>query len=633
MFKKLFETGKIGRLELANRMIMSPMLTCYTDGEFVSDRYIAYLAARAQGGVGLITTEVAHVHPLGRLEPNELAIHDDKFLPGLKKLTEAIHAKGAKIAMQIGHGGHRCNSKLIGQQPISASNIAGIWGEEPRPMTIDEIKGLVADFAAAAARAEKAGFDGVELHFAHGYLVRQFLSPYTNKRGDEYGGDLHGRTRLASEIMAAVRQRVGDFPVWARINGDDFLPEGQTHEDAKFLAALLEKNGADAIDVSAGTYESAQWSTQPMFLPQGCLAHLAAGIKGVVSVPVITVGRINTPEFAEQTLTDGKADFVALGRALIADPDFPRKAAEGRGSDIRRCIADNACIDRLIFGGLVCTVNAEVGREAEYQISSAVKPKKVMVAGGGPAGLEAARVAALRGHQVTLYERTGTLGGQVKMADRSPLKGEMRFLIADLVDQVQKLGVQIKLDTPVDSALINEANPDVLIIATGSKIAVPDIPGIDQDNVVTAHDLLADKVTTRQKVAVLGGGRVGIEVAELLSEQGKEITIVERLKRVGHDLGVSYWAASMAGFKKHGVRLLAKAEIQAIEGDTVIVNKEGEKIVVEAETIVLALGVKPVKDLEEAITGTIEYHMIGDCVKPLSCLEAIGEGARIARII
>lgn len=633
MFERLFEAGKIGSLELPNRIIMSPMLTCYADGEFVSDRYLAFLMARARGGVGLITTEVAHVHPLGRLEPNELAIYDDKFLPGLMKLTEAIHKTGTKIAMQIGHGGHRCKAKLIGEQPVSASNITGIWGEEPRPMTVEEIKVSVEDFANAADRAKRAGFDGVELHFAHGYLVRQFLSPYTNKRTDEYGGDIQGRTRFACEIMAAVRKKIGDFPVWVRINGDDFLPDGQTLEDAKLLAVLLEKNGADAIDVSAGTYESAQWSTQPMFLPQGCLSHLAAGIKSVVNLPVITVGRINTPEFAEQTLQEAKADFISIGRGLIADPDFVKKTAEGRVDDIRRCIGDNACIDRLVFGGLVCTINAEVGKEAEYQLTTTVKPKKVMVVGGGPSGLEASRVAASRGHQVVLYEKDLTLGGQLQIADRSPLKGDIHYIISFLADQAYKSGVQILLNKTVDSDLITTINPDVLIIATGSKIAVPKIPGINQENVVTAHDLLADKVTTKQKVVVLGGGRVGIEVAELLCKQGKDVTIVERLKKVGLDLGISFWGASMRGLKEHGVKLLPKSEVVEIKGDKVIVNREGERITLDAETIVLAFGVEPVNDLKQTISKQIEQHMIGDCAQPGSCLEAIAEGARVARVI
>jgi len=633
MFKKLFETGQIGNLTLKNRMIMSPMLTCFTDGEFVSERYINYLEARAKGGVGLITTEVAHVHPLGRLEPNELAIHDDKFLPGLTKLTDAIHACDTKIAMQIGHGGHRCQSKLIGKQPISASDVKGIWGEEPRPTTVDEIKTLVADFAMAADRVKRAGFDGVELHFAHGYLVRQFLSPYTNKRTDEYGGDIQGRTRLAVEIMEAVRQKVGDFPVWVRINGDDFLPDGQTHEDAKTLAGLLEKSGADAIDVSAGTYESAQWSTQPMFMPPGCLSHLAEGVKSAVGIPVITVGRINTPELAEQTLSEGKADFVAFGRALIADPELPLKAAEGREEDIRRCIADNTCIDRLVFGGLVCMVNPAVGHEKEFEILNASKPKKVLVAGGGPAGLEAARVSAMRGHQVTLCEKSGDLGGQVKLADQSPLKGEMKYIISYLGDQIRKLGVQVELNKAVDATLVEEIDPEVLIIATGADPFIPPIPGVEQDNVVTSHEVLAGEKITKQKVAVLGGGRVGVEVAEYLMEKGKEVTIVEKLKRVGHDLGISYFPVSMSQFKEHGVKLLSRTEVKEIKGETVIVAQEGKEMTVEAETIVLALGVKPQKDLEQSITKKVEKHIIGDCAQPLGCLEAIAEGARVGREI
>lgn len=630
MFPRLFQAGRIGTLELKNRIIMSPMLTCYADGEYVSDRLIGFLTARASGGAGLIITEVAHVNPMGRLEPNELAIYDDKFLPGLKRLTDTVHEQGAKIAMQIGHGGGRSRSKVIGTQPVSASNVAGAFAEIPRALSLDEISFLIEDFTRAALRAQKAGFDGIELHYAHGYLLRQFISPYTNKRTDEYGGDINGRAKFGCDILQSVRSAVGDYPVWVRINGSDFVDDGgSTLDDAKILGRLFQDKGADAIDVSAGTYESTKWTTQTSVLPPGCLVHLAEGVKNGVNVPVITVGRINSPDVAEDILKKGKADFIAMGRALIADPDFPRKAREGKTGEIRRCVADNACIDNLIFTGLKCTVNPRVGKESEAIIPSDVR-KRVLIAGAGPGGMEAAYFCALRGHEVLLCDKSSKLGGQIEIARRPPFKEELDLITAYTGARLEKLGVRIMLNKEVTREVVEELTPDVCILATGSVPMRPAIPGIEQGNVITAQDVLLNKAETGEKVLIIGGGRTGLETAEYLAARGRKVTVIEKLKRMGSGLGITTLPPLLERLAGFGTVLMALTEVEEIKDRAVTVIKDGSKTTVEGDTIVLAVGSTPVNELEKELAGMLELHMIGDCVKPRNILEAKEEAYNIA---
>jgi 2,4-dienoyl-CoA reductase-like NADH-dependent reductase (Old Yellow Enzyme family)/thioredoxin reductase len=634
LYPRLFSAGQIGTLSVPNRIVMPPMLTCLADGRYVSQRLINYLAARAQGGTGLVMMEFATVDPLGPIVPNQVGLYDDTCIPGLQKLVEAVHKHGSNVAIQLGHGGHRAWSKYIGAQPVSASDVTGRGGEKPRPLTLDEIRRLIESFVSAAQRVKKAGFDGAEIHCAHGYLIRQFLSPYTNKRTDQYGGDLAGRARLAREVVESVRQAVGTYPMWVRVNGDDFVERGGlTQEESRTVCQWLEKAGANAISVSGSTYESlVNWGLAPMFVPRGILLQLAEATRKIVHVPVIAVGRIDTPEFAEQVLKDEKADFVAIGRALIADPDFAVKAKQGRASEIRRCIADNVCIDSLSpETRLHCTVNPEVGREQECSITAASKPRKVVVIGGGPAGMETARVAALRGHRVTLLEKEGCLGGQINVASKGNYKEDLNLVTSYLAGQITKMGVDIRLNTPADSSLIKGLNPDAVVMASGSEPVIPPIPGIEQAKVFTAREALLSQKEMAGDIVIVGGGRVGIEVAEFVKTDNNEVTVIEMLGRIGGDLGESVRFPSITRLKELGIKIMANTRVEKVARTTITVNDAGKMKELDTDIIILATGAKSCDKVCDLAGINTEKYCIGDCKKPRNILEAISEGSDLGR--
>ncbi len=640
MFNRLFESGQIGSMTLRNRIIMPPMYTGLAIDGYASDQLIEYLAARAAGGAGLIIVEMSVVEPAGRLFVNQPALWDDKFISGLSRLADMIHKHGAKIGIQVGHGGARALSAVTGTQPVSCSPIAGVWGEVPRELSVDEIKRLIDAFASASQRAKKAGIDGVEIHCAHGYLLRQFLSAYSNKRTDEYGGDLKGRAKLPIAIMKSVRQELGrDYPLWFRINGSDFVKDGGfTIYECKRVSKWLVEAGANAVSVSAGTYEShTQMVIQPMFVRRGVLVPLASDVKKVVDVPVIAAGRINTPDFAERILQQGKADFIAMGRELIADPDLPIKAAEGRINEIRRCLACNECIDRLRPADpayrISCTVNAAVGKEKEYEIKPAGRKKKVMVIGGGPAGMEAARIAAMRGHRVTLYEKNSRLGGQIMYAARGPHKYGLSNLTRFLSGQLKKAGVIIRRTHEVTAAMVYKENPSEVILATGASPLIPPIAGISQKNAVTAIDVLTGKAVTGNTVIVIGGGRVGLEVAEVLIKKGKAITVVEMLPQMGSDMGLSFRVPALRTLRRLNAQMLTSARAEEIRHDILTVDKDGEKIKLKADTIVIAAGARSDDQLYCLLQDKVSLHVIGDCARPRSILDGIAEGSRVAREI
>jgi len=500
----------------------------------------------------------------------------------------------------------------------------------PRELSIPEIEELVEKFARAAMNAKKAGVDFVELHGAHGYLISEFLSPNSNKRTDKYGGDLAGRTRFTVEIIQRIKELAGDdFPVSCRINGADNIPGGLTLDDAKAIAPIMVKAGLNLISVSAGVYGSYPTIVPFVYTPHGCNVPLAAGIKSAVNIPVITAGRINDPRLAEDILANGKADLIGMARALFTDPELPMKASRGEFDDIRKCIACNTCIDSLDLDPIDCTVNPTLGRERELEIKPAPRRKKVLVIGGGPAGLEAARVAALRGHAVTLYEKETRLGGQWLLATIPPHKEEFIELINYQTRQLARLGVTVKLGEETTALLVQELKPDAVVLATGSVPRELPVPGINRANVVTARDVLSGNIKTGNTVLVVGGGNVGLETAHFLAEQGKQVTVIEMLRQVGADLGNTAKWHLFNKLKKHRVTMHRRTELKGMTRTEVTVCRKGkEETWPGFDTVVLAAGARPSNELAAALKDLVnELYVIGDAAEPRKAVDAIREGA------
>ncbi len=639
-FEKVLEPIQIEPMKVKNRIVMPSMVTNYatTDGA-VTERFKTYHQTRAKGGVGLITVEATYVHPSGKGFQNQLGIYKDELIPGLKSLTEVVHGCGAKIAVQLYHAGRQTTSKVTGMSVVAPSPIpCPVKQEMPRELSLDEIKELVEAFGQAARRAKEAGFDTVEIHGAHGYLLNQFLSPYSNKRTDEYGGAFENRMRFPLEVVKKVREEVGeDFAVIYRMSAEEYVPGGLTLEDTRVFARKLVEAGIDALHISGGVYESSAMIIQPAAIPQGCFVENAAAIKEAINgeVPVIVVGRIKDPVMAEQILREGKADLVAMGRALLADPELPKKVSEDKVEEIRKCIGCNqGCIDRLFQDlDITCLANALTGYEAEFDIETpAEKKKKVLVIGGGPGGLEAARVAALRGHEVVLYEKQAELGGQMRIAAVPPYKEEINDLTAFLINQVKKSDIVIEMGREADERTVQEIRPDAVIVATGSEPIIPKIPGVDQEKVVTAHEVLMGSVSVGEKVVIIGGGLVGCETAEFLADKGKQVTVVEMLDDIAVDVGSLTRALLLNRMVEKKITVLTKSKVREITAEGVIIEKEkGTEEITGIDTVVIAVGSRPRDNLLKSLKGQdIPVYAIGDCVKPRKIIDAIHEGFRRA---
>ncbi|MEM3585901.1 MAG: FAD-dependent oxidoreductase [Candidatus Jordarchaeaceae archaeon] len=637
---RLFEPVNIGNVELRNRLVMPPMGTNFAseDGS-VTNRIIEYYRERARGGVGLVIVEGAYVHPIGKGSNLQLSLIDDDKIPGLKKLAKAIKSEGAKAAVQLFHAGRQVSSMIIGAQPVSASDVpCRLVRETPRPLKIEEIKETIDSFGEAARRIKEAGFDIVEIHAAHGYLINQFLSPLTNLRKDEYGGNFEGRTRFLVEIIQKIRERVGeDFPIICRMNGDDYFEGGITISEAKKIAKVVEEAGVDAIHVSGGIFDSENAeSTAPMWIPRGFMVPLAHEIKRNVSVPVIAVGRINDIKLAEEIVKKGQADLVSMGRALIADPELPKKAMENRLEEIRPCIACNeGCITNLLFlKPATCVLNAAVGREEEFRIQPSKRSKKVLVIGGGVGGMEFARIAALRGHKVSLYEKSDKLGGQVLLASVPSYKYELKRIVPYFEHELKRLGVDIHLGEEITESVIDDLSPDVVCIATGSTTAIPNIPGIKGDNVVLATDVLAEKVGVGKTVVILGGGDVGLETGYHLAEKGKKVTILEQMKRVATGMIPAFNHYIRNKFVKFGGKIITEAKVVEVTSEGAVYEKGGQRILEKADTVIVALGTVPNKSIFEKLQGKVpETYLVGDAVKPGRIINAIHGAAEIAKKI
>jgi len=624
-------------LTLRNRVVMAPMLSrlCNTDGS-VSQQLIDYYVERAKGGAGLIIIEYCYIDQKeSKARHGQLGVYHDRLIAGLADLAESIQECGAKAVLQICHAGRSSSVKFTGLEPIAPSAIPNYANETPREMIEEEIESTVQAFAEAAYRAKAAGFDGVELHGGHGYLIAQFLSPYTNIRQDRYGQD---RGLFGLQVLDRVRSRVGqDYVVGFRISGDEFMQGGLTAEDAQEFSVRLERHGVDYIHVSGGSAETGQNIVIPVYLPQGHLLHLAQGIKQKVHVPVIAVGAIHDPGLAEEALQSGKADLIAMGRALISDPALPDKVRADRLDDIRPCLRCNeGCRSRMMEDKTQrCAVNAEVGRERLLRIRPASNPKRVCVIGGGPAGLEAARTLSLRGHQVTLLEQKDRLGGLLLYASVPEFKSEMRRFLEYLIRQVNVLKVDVRCRCRATIDMVNELRPDAVVLAAGSQPLLPQIPGVDQPFVTSALDLLSGSSQPGRRVLIAGGAAMGCEIAAHLAGQGREVTLLEMRGEVGLDLEPRARIALLSLLKQGGVEILKGWKLEKIgDGEVVAVDGNQNRQTIKGDTLVLATGFTPNQDLIQPLKEHFsEIHVIGDCLKPRKIYQAIHEGAYAGRAI
>ena len=638
-FDRLFEPGRIGHLTLKNRFIMEPMGTRYADSRgHVTERYLAYIEERAKGGVALITNEASRMMKPPPWPPFNLAINDDACIPGLSQMAAAVKKHDVHIIIELAHLGIIGSEFDPGLVPVAPSPFRyHVSGLMLREMTKDEIAFVVQKHVEAALRAKKAGYDGVNIDVAHGTLLHMFLTPKRNKRADEYGGSLENRCRFTSEAISKVREAVGsDFCIILRMSGDDYLDGGITIEDAAEQAPLFVDAGADAIDVSAGVFHTSAHKFTPTLLQnEGIRVPLTAAIKKVVHVPVIACGKIQTPAFMEKILKEGKADFIGIGRPLLADPCLPHKIKEGKQEEIRPCIYCNlGCRHFQIRSEgfrVTCSVNPVCGIEYEYKLRRAGMPKKVMVIGGGLAGMEASIVLAQRGHRVSLYEETDRLGGQWNIL--ASYRPEVSSLTKYLSRELAKSGAEVHLNTRGDVALLKKLRPAAVVIATGARQKMPDILGIQGRNVLMANDVLSGKVTAGKEVVVIGGGLVGMEAAVFLAKHGKKVSVAD-IADIGNNVGYTLKEALLEEMINSGVYQYSRVVIDEITDNGVTIMLSGEWVLLKADTVVVAVGSESNNGLYEQLKGKgLEVHLIGDSKEPRNSMFAIHEGFRVGNLI
>ncbi|MBF0452245.1 MAG: FAD-dependent oxidoreductase, partial [Candidatus Magnetomorum sp.] len=642
-----------------NRIYMPAMHLNMAQDFIVTDRLVNFYAERARGGAAMISVGYATIDEMSGSSMN-IGAHSDDHIPGLKRLADAIRSNGALSAVQLNHSGrYNFSFFLDGKTPVAPSAIASrLTRETPRELPIDEIKQIIDAFASAALRVKQAGFDAVEILSGTGYLISQFLSPLTNHRTDEYGGDLEHRMRFGIEIMQAIKAKTGqDYPLIVRINGNEFMKDGSSTQDLIVYAQALVDAGVDSLCINVGWHE-ARVPQIVSEVPRGMYAYLARRIKDSVDVPVIASHRINDPSVAREMIADSMCDMVAIGRSLIADPYFPEKAQNHRENEIVHCIAcAQGCFDHLFqLKSVECLCNPQAGFEKERAIKKTDAPKKVMIIGGGAAGMSAAIAAHDRGHDVTIYEQSHQAGGQLHLAGAPPGREEFVVLAHDLVNQLQTRNISMLLNTSVDISMIESVAPDHIILATGAQPITPNIPGIDLPHVVQAWDVLAGQVHTGKKVVIIGGGAVGVETALLLSEKGtlsgeavkfllvnqaepvhdivymathgtKYITIIEMIEKIGKDIGKSTRWSMLQDIGRRNIDIKVGNRALEIKHNSIRVAQGEIEMDILADTIVVAVGAVPCHPLKEAIDSKgISCTVVGDAGGIGKAFDAVHQG-------
>jgi 2,4-dienoyl-CoA reductase-like NADH-dependent reductase (Old Yellow Enzyme family)/NADPH-dependent 2,4-dienoyl-CoA reductase/sulfur reductase-like enzyme len=639
MVKHLFEPFEIKGRRLKNRIVM-PALASFLieDDGSITDKTVEHYRRRAAGGPAMVIVEAHAVAEEGIVSLHQARIFDDRFIEGLSRIARVMRSEGAIPAIQIHHSGRQTSSRVIKRKPLAPSNLPcpTIRGDV-EPLSLEGIQDMITKFGDSAVRAVQAGFELIEIHGAHGYIINQFMSKFSNIREDAYGGDTTRRARFAVDIVKEVRKRVGpDFPISFKISAQEFVPGGLDVRESIEILKLLVAAGIDIVQVSAGNDATPVWICQPMFMEKACLSDSAAMIKKELRIPVMSVGRINDPVVADAIIREGKADLVCMGRGLLADPEMPRKAQAGNLDDIRICIACNTCMESIFRKGRIeCLVNPSLGREKEMEMRPAEKRKKVMVVGGGPGGLHAAWVAAMRGHEVHLYERQSRLGGQLNLGSVTKYKKEILSLIEFHIKQVEKAGIHVHLNSEVSLETVKREKPDVVILSTGATPILPKIPGIERSTVIGLSEVLNGVPPEKRSAVVVGGGATGCEVAHHLAEHGSSVTIVEQLPKIASNLESITRKVLLKELRERGVRFLTARRLSRIEENGVMVTGEdGTESFIEADTVVIAIGNKPDNALYEQIQSLgIPLYQIGDCLEPRSAKAAISEAATIGRSI
>ena len=632
--KYLFQPLKIGTMEVKNRVVFPPMGPGFPADEegCVTPQLTEYFVERARGGAGMLTLGDSAVHPSGRAGAATIALWDDKFVPALGTMIRAVHNHGAKFGIELMHGGVQSHlEQTMGPSGVPA---LAMIDAPAREMSVEEIEECVGAFGKAAERSAEAGFDFIEVHAAHGYLINEFLTPYFNRRNDEYGGSFDKRIRFLLDVVREIRNKVGDeTPIGVRINGDDFLEEeGWTLADTCRLAPILEEEGVNYLSVSAGVYGALRIITASMYEEQGAFVYLAEEVKKHISIPVIAVGRIKSPIMADKIIMEGKADLVAMGRAQIADPELAGKAKRGETAEIRPCIAEcRGCIETAYrqeqaggpYTGITCAVNARVGREyliKDIKDGKKSTARKVLVAGAGCAGLECARVAAFAGHKVIVCEGRGRIGGQLRWAAMMPKRQEIGDILPWYERQLNKLGVEVRLNTTVDEVLLDQINPEILVLATGVLPEVPlgyikGLENVKDLELLMVDELLEEEKLTGDSVLVIGGDQIGLQVTDYLSEQGKRVYVTEQGDYFAEKMATNDRFYLRQRIRQKSVKLYRNVrEIEILPVDEVwVVTDKGREKLPQIDTIVFASASRPNIFLAEvAERKGIETHIIGD---------------------